>query len=52
MTIHSQPPPNSLNESITITFDFINQEVKLKKKSIQENKIRPQRPISELVLNT
>jgi hypothetical protein len=31
---------NSLNESTTITIDYINQEVKLKKDSIELNKIK------------
>jgi hypothetical protein len=31
---------NSLNESSTITIDYINQEVKLRKDSIESNEIK------------
>ena len=39
---------NSLNESITITIDYINKEVKLKKDSAIENNHKTKKLISEL----
>jgi hypothetical protein len=39
---------NSLNESSTITIDYINKEVKLRKDSIEINRIKTKQLISEI----
>ncbi len=44
----SQTTPNSLNESTTINLDFINQEVKLRKNSMEANNIKTIQLISEI----